>query len=173
MLIAQEQFFLCQFVLLLQFLCWAIKHALIIYTIRSKVFRYPLETVIRLSLWRTSQSWTWIPGGSTFAFMTAKTLPGRLSTRCLNISGRLVAHSACRAIGRAVSVIWGIGVWSEVGVLIHPTGVLRDSGQDSGLANPFLECYCPQIIPSQTLIYGREHCDADTDNHHHQTGLLP
>jgi hypothetical protein len=25
-------------------------------------------------------------------------------------------------------VMWGIGVWSEFGVLIHPTGVLWDSG---------------------------------------------
>jgi hypothetical protein len=28
--------------------------------------------------------------------------------------------------------------WSEIGVLIHLTGVLWDSGQDSGLASPFL-----------------------------------
>jgi hypothetical protein len=60
----------------------------------------------------------------------------------------------------------GIGVWSKVGV-IYPTVVLWDSGQDSGLASPFLERYCLQTIPSQTLIYGREHCHADTDNRHH------
>jgi hypothetical protein len=58
--------------------------------------------------------------------------------------------------------MWGIGVWSEVGVLIHPTGVLWDSGQDCGLGIPFLEPYCPQTIPSQTLLYGTEHCHADT-----------
>jgi hypothetical protein len=69
--------------------------------------------------------------------------------------------------------MWGVGVWSEVGVLIHPTGVLWDSGQDSGLASPFLEPYCPQISPSQTLLYGKEQCHADTDNRHHRTGLLP
>jgi hypothetical protein len=40
-------------------------------------------------------------------------------------------------------VMWGVGVWSEVGVPIHPTGVLWDSGQDSGLASPFLEPYSP------------------------------
>jgi hypothetical protein len=49
--------------------------------------------------------------------------------------------------------MWGIGVWSKVGILIHPTGVLWDSGQDSGLGSPFLEPYCPQTIPSQTLLY--------------------
>jgi hypothetical protein len=48
--------------------------------------------------------------------------------------------------------MWGVGVWSEVGVIIHPTGVLWDSGEDSGLASPFLEPYCPQTIPSQTLL---------------------
>jgi hypothetical protein len=69
--------------------------------------------------------------------------------------------------------MWGFWVWSEVGVLIHPTSVLRDSDQDSGLASPFLESYCPQTIPSQTLLYGREHCHADRDNHHHLTSLLP
>jgi hypothetical protein len=42
--------------------------------------------------------------------------------------------------------MWGVGVWSEVGVLIHPTAVLWDSGQGSGLAIPFLERYCPQDI---------------------------
>jgi hypothetical protein len=63
--------------------------------------------------------------------------------------------------------MWGIGVWSKVGVLIHPTGVLWDSGHDSGLASPFLERFCPQTIPSQTLIYDREHCHADADNRHH------
>jgi hypothetical protein len=30
--------------------------------------------------------------------------------------------------------------------------ILWDSGQDSGLASPFLERYCPQTIPSQTLL---------------------
>jgi hypothetical protein len=70
-------------------------------------------------------------------------------------------------------VMWGIGVWSEVSILIHPIGVLWDSGQDSGLASPFLERYCPPTtIPSKTMIYGRKHCHADTDNHHHRTGLL-
>jgi hypothetical protein len=48
-----------------------------------------------------------------------------------------------------------------------------DTGQASVLVNPFLELYYPQIIPSQTLIYGREHCHADTDNRHYRTGLLP
>jgi hypothetical protein len=47
-------------------------------------------------------------------------------------------------------MMWGVGVWSEVGSLIHPTGVLWDSDQDSGLASPFLECYSSQTIPSQT-----------------------
>jgi hypothetical protein len=35
------------------------------YTIWSKVSGHPLETVIRLSLWHTSQSWTLILGGPT------------------------------------------------------------------------------------------------------------
>jgi hypothetical protein len=58
--------------------------------------------------------------------------------------------------------MWRIGVCSEVSILIHPIVVLWDSGQDSGLASPFLNRYCPQAIPSQTLLYGREHCHADT-----------
>jgi hypothetical protein len=29
--------------------------------------------------------------------------------------------------------------------------------------SPFLETYCPQTIPSQILLYGREHSHADTD----------
>jgi hypothetical protein len=65
--------------------------------------------------------------------------------------------------------MWGVGVCSKVGILIHPTGVLWDSGQDSWLVSPFLEPYCPQNILSQTLIYGREHCHADTDNRHQTT----
>jgi hypothetical protein len=125
------------------------------YTIWSKVSGHPLETVIRISLWHTSQSWTLIPGGPTLCLYDSS---------YLNISGGMAAHSSCRAVAR-VLVMWGIGLWSEV-------GVLWDSGQDSGLASPFLEHYCLQIIPSQTLIYGREHCHADTDNRHHRTGLL-
>jgi hypothetical protein len=58
--------------------------------------------------------------------------------------------------------MWGVGVWSEVGILIHPTGVLWDSGQDSGLGSPFLEPYCPQTILLQTLLYGSEPCHAET-----------
>jgi hypothetical protein len=69
-------------------------------------------------------------------------------------------------------VMWGVGVWTEVGVLINPTGVLWDSGQDSGLASSFQEPYCPETIPSQTLLYDRKHCHANTDNRHHRTGLL-
>jgi hypothetical protein len=69
-------------------------------------------------------------------------------------------------------VTWGVGVWSEVGVLINRTDVLWDSRQDLGLDNPFLERYYPQTIPSDALLYGREHCHADTDNRHHRTGLL-
>jgi hypothetical protein len=59
--------------------------------------------------------------------------------------------------------MWGIEVWSEVGVLlvIHPTGVLSDSGQDFGLASSFLEPYCQQTTASQSLLYGREHCRAE------------
>jgi hypothetical protein len=63
--------------------------------------------------------------------------------------------------------MWGVGVWSEADVLIHPTDVLWDSGQDFGLGSPFLEPYYPQTIRSQTLLYGREHCHADTDSRHH------
>jgi hypothetical protein len=43
--------------------------------------------------------------------------------------------------------MWDVAVWSEVGILIHLTGVLWDSGQDSGPASPFLDHYCPQTIP--------------------------
>jgi hypothetical protein len=77
---------------------------------------------------------------------------------CLQWNG---SHTSYRAVARAVSDV-GIVVWIEVGVLTHSTGVRWDSGQDSGLASPFLERYCPQTIPSQTLLYGREHCHADT-----------
>jgi hypothetical protein len=38
--------------------------------------------------------------------------------------------------------MWGVGVWSQVCVLIHPTGVIWDSGEDFGLGSPFLELYC-------------------------------
>jgi hypothetical protein len=69
--------------------------------------------------------------------------------------------------------MWGITVRSEVSVLIHPTGVLLDSGQDSGVASLFLEPYCPQTNPSQTLLYDREHCHADIDNRHRRAGILP
>jgi hypothetical protein len=42
--------------------------------------------------------------------MTALTVPGRLSTGCLNVSGGMAAHSSCRAIARAVSDVehWGL-----------------------------------------------------------------
>jgi hypothetical protein len=42
--------------------------------------------------------------------MTARTLLGRLSTRCLNISGRMAAHSSCRAVARTVNDVrhWGL-----------------------------------------------------------------
>jgi hypothetical protein len=63
--------------------------------------------------------------------------------------------------------MWGIGVCSKVGILIHPTGVLLDSGQDFGPASPFLEPYFSQTTPSQFLLYGREQCNAATDNRHH------
>jgi hypothetical protein len=83
------------------------------YTIWSKVSRLPLETVIRLSLWHTSQSWTLIPGGPNLCFLMASTWPERLSTRCLNISSRMAAHSSCRDAARAVSDVrcWGLE-WS-------------------------------------------------------------
>jgi hypothetical protein len=44
------------------------------------------------------------------AFMTTWTLWGRLSTRCLNVSGGMAAHSSCRAVARAVSDVgfWGL-----------------------------------------------------------------
>jgi hypothetical protein len=32
--------------------------------------------------------------------------------------------------------------------------------------------YCPQTIPSQTLLFGREDCHADIDNCHRRTGFL-
>jgi hypothetical protein len=64
--------------------------------------------LIQLSLWHTSQSWTLIPGGPPFTFMTARTLPWRLSIRCLNISGGIAAQSSYRAVARAVS---GVGCW--------------------------------------------------------------
>jgi hypothetical protein len=42
--------------------------------------------------------------GPPFAFMTARTVPGRLSTRCLNVSGGMAARSSHRAEARAVNV---------------------------------------------------------------------
>jgi hypothetical protein len=69
-----------------------------IYTIWSKASGRLLETAIQLSLWHTSQSWILYRVGPPFAFMTARTLPGRLSTRCLNVSGGMAAHSSCRAV---------------------------------------------------------------------------
>jgi hypothetical protein len=48
--------------------------------------------------------------GPPFGFMTPWTLPGRLSTRCLNVSDRMAAHSSCRAVARAVNDVgcWGL-----------------------------------------------------------------
>jgi hypothetical protein len=43
--------------------------------------------------------------------------------------------------------MWGVGVWSEVSILIHPTGVLWDSGQDFGLASPFWNLNVHQPFP--------------------------
>jgi hypothetical protein len=63
---------------------------------------------------------------------------------CLNVSGGMAAHFSSRAVDRAV--MWGVGVWSEVGVLIEPIGILWDSGKEPGLASPCLEHFCPQII---------------------------
>jgi hypothetical protein len=48
--------------------------------------------------------------------------------------------------------MWDIGVWSKAGIPIHPTGVLWDSCQDSGLGSPFLEPYCPQTNPSDLAL---------------------
>jgi hypothetical protein len=42
--------------------------------------------------------------------MTALTLPGRLSTRCLNISCGMAAHSSCRAVARTVSDVGHSGL---------------------------------------------------------------
>jgi hypothetical protein len=39
--------------------------------------------------------------GPPFAFMTTQTLPGRISTRCLNISSGMAAHFSDRAVARA------------------------------------------------------------------------
>jgi hypothetical protein len=47
--------------------------------------------------------------GSHFGFMTAQTPPGRLPTRCLNISGGMAAHSSCRGVATAV----GSGSWPQ------------------------------------------------------------
>jgi hypothetical protein len=83
----------------------------------------------------------------------------------------MVAHSSCRAVPEQL-VLCGVGVWSEVSVLIHPTGVLWDSVKDFELASPFLKQYCPQAILSQTLFRGMEHCHANIDNRYQRTGLL-
>jgi hypothetical protein len=77
----------------------------------------------------------------------------------------MAAHSSCRVVARAVSDVgrWGLGRSRRS----NSSYVLWDSGQDSGLGSPFLEPHYPQTIPLQTLLYGREHCHADTDNRHH------
>jgi hypothetical protein len=41
--------------------------------------------------------------------MIARTQPGRFSTRCLNVSSGMAAHSSCRAVARAVN---DVGRWS-------------------------------------------------------------
>jgi hypothetical protein len=84
-------------------------------------------------------------------------------------------NSSCRAVARAVSVVgcWGL---SEVGVLIHHTGVLWDSGQDFGLASPFLEPYCPQttvIVLLSTEVFprvGRQNVTDAWDNWSYDEG---
>jgi hypothetical protein len=45
-----------------------------------------------------------------FAFTTARTLPGRISIRCLNVSGGMAAHSSSRVVASEVSDVgrWGL-----------------------------------------------------------------
>jgi hypothetical protein len=117
------------------------------YTIWSKISGHPFETVIRLFLWHTSKLWTLILGGPTLCLYDSLNSAGEIfSTRCLNVSGGMAAHSSCRAVARAVSNVgrWGME-WSQRSHSSHRC--LWDSGQDSGLASPFLEHCCPQPFP--------------------------
>jgi hypothetical protein len=97
-----------------------------------------------------------------FAFMTARTLPARISARCLNVSSGMAAHSSCRAVSR---VMWGVLVWSEVGVLINPTGVLWDSGQDSGLSTYNQGAGCTIHSTAELLGHCFTRCLASVTNH--------
>jgi hypothetical protein len=96
-------------------------------TIWSKVSGHLFETLIRISLWHTPQLWILTPGGPILCLMIARTLSGRLSTRCLNVSGGMAAHSSCRAVARALSDVgrWGVErSWSQMfcGIQIRTLG---------------------------------------------------
>jgi hypothetical protein len=92
---------------------------------------------------------------------------GDFRTKCLNISGGMVAHSSGRAVARAVSVVerWGLErSWRSNS--FHRCSMRFRSGLWAGQS-------ISGTVPSQTLTYGWQHCHADTDNCHHRTGLLP
>jgi hypothetical protein len=81
-------------------------------------------------------------------------------------------NSSCRAVARAVSDVgcWGLA-WSQCSNSAHRCSM----GFRSWLwaVQSISGTLLSTTIPSQTLLYGRKHCHADTDNHHHWTGLLP
>jgi hypothetical protein len=83
----------------------------------------------------------------------------------------MTAHSSYRAVASAVS---GVGHWGLERSQRSNSSHMCSIGFSLGLwAGQFiLKPYCPQAIPSLILLYGREHCHADTANCLHQTGLL-
>jgi hypothetical protein len=103
------------------------------YTLWSKVSVHVVETVIRISLWHSSQLWKLIPGGPTLCLYDSSNSAWSLSTRCLNVSGGMAAHSSYRAVSRAVSDVghWGLE-WSRHSNSLHRCSVGFRSGLLAG-----------------------------------------
>jgi hypothetical protein len=107
--------------------------------------------------------------------MTAQTLLGRLSTRRLNVSDGMAAHSSCRAVARAVSDVghWGLeqsrccnsshtcpvgfklGLWvgqSICGTSLSANQPLIDLASWQGA----LSCWYRQVIITKLVFYHRQ-----------------
>jgi hypothetical protein len=83
---------------------------LVIYNIWSKVSGHLLETIIRLSLWHTSQSAKLIPGGPTHCLYDSSNSAGETFYQVSERLRRNGTHSYYRAVARAVSDVgrWGL-----------------------------------------------------------------
>ena len=83
--------------------------------------------------------------------MRVLTLPVRLFTSCLNVSGGMAAHSSLRDVAREFN---DLGYWEleQSDDLIYLTAFLRGSSRDSGQASPFSERICPKGMSSHPAL---------------------